>query len=164
MLKWLLVGFMALAFPAVATAETFAIPSKNPVATVSFPDSWTVETLDTGVEAESKDGTLYIAIEAHELVDIKAAVMETIEYLQEHKVTVDPNSERKEDFKIGDLPATEFSWRGKDEDGPTNISLTVVGLPSEKLLLITYWATPEAEVKHQDALTKIVGSIQATRR
>jgi hypothetical protein len=164
MLKWLLVGFLALAFPAGASADTFAIPSKNPVATVTFPSSWTVEPFDEGVEAESKDGTLYIAIEAHDPVDIRAAVTETIEYLEEHKVTVDPNSERKEDFKIGDLPASEFSWTGKDEAGPANISLTVVGLPSGKVLLITYWGTPEAADKHQDALAKIVGSIQATRR
>jgi hypothetical protein len=165
MARWLVLALMLCAASLPAEAKTYAIPATDPVATISFPDSWTIEELDYGVEGEPSDSSIYVAVEAHDLVDIKSAVTDVLEYLDEKGVTVDVASQKEFDFKIGTLEAREIAWKATDEDGPTNVSLTVVGIPqSGKLLLVTYWGSPEADAKHHDALVKIVNSIQATKR
>ncbi len=62
----------ALAMP--AAAKNFAIPAKNPIATLVLPDDWSADEIDTGVEVTSKDGEVYIAFETVKAKNAEAAL------------------------------------------------------------------------------------------
>lgn len=158
------VGWLAvLVATSPVFAETFPLPPKNPAATISFPDSWTVEQIDDGVESVPKDESLYLSVEVVDAVDLKGALQEAIEYLVSKGVEVNVETERKQSYQVNGLDFFDVGWKGKDEDGDTTVGVTVVALPKGKLLMFVVWGPEEAYAKHRDALDSIVRSVQATR-
>lgn len=157
-------ALFALSLPLAAHAKTYPIPDDDPIATVTLPDSWDTDDLDDGVEATSKDETVYVAIEAADLTDVKAATVEAFKFFDEKGITIDKSSQKESEFTINGLKGFELSFKGKDEDGPTNVSVSVVTVSEKKVLMITYWASDEGEKNNADGLSKIINSIQATKK
>ncbi len=157
-------ALLALALPAMAQAKTYPIPDEDPIATVSLPDSWEVDDLDDGIEVTSKDELVYVAIEAADLVDVKAATVEAFKFFDEKGITIDKDSQKESDFTVNGLKGFELGFKGKDSDGPTNVSVSVITVSEKNVLMITYWASDEGEKNNADGLSKIINSIQATKK
>lgn len=143
MKRLLLIGLMALALPASALAETFTMPDAKPAASITIPDTWETEEIEDGVEATSPDKLVYIAAEFVKASNVEDATKEAIAYLIENGVEIDAATKKEKTFKIGDLEAFEVEWKGKDSDGPTEVSVAIVVIAPKKLMFLTYWATPE---------------------
>lgn len=157
-----LVAFVLL--PGFAVAKTFPVPSDDPIATVSIPDSWNPETYEGGVEATSDDGKIYVAIEQVAADDVKSATEEGIKFFVKQGVEIDANSMKTKEIKINSLDAFDIGFTGKDKDGPANVSLTLVKTNAAgKFLLLYYWGSPEGEKANAADLKKISDSIQATK-
>jgi hypothetical protein len=162
-----LVFLAALALSLAASgagAATFAVPSENPIATVSIPDSWDPKTYDAGVEATSGDGAIYIAIEEVAADDVKSATEEGLKFFVKSGVHIDFDSQKTRDAKINGLDAFDMSFTGKDKDGAANISLTLVKTNAQsRFLMLYYWGSSEGETANASDLKAISDSIQATK-
>jgi hypothetical protein len=159
--------FYALVFSALLAIPVFAgahkIPKESPLASITFPSGWKVEDNDESIDATSDDGEIYINLELNDGDSIEGAIEETFGYLKKNKVTVDQASKKQSEGDINGLKGVQFSFEGKDEDGPAKITLMVIQVTEKKALLVLYWASPEGEKKHQAELDTILGSLKATK-
>ena len=156
-----LLGAVTLAVSTVtpAMAESFKMPEKKPVISVTFPDSWKPEETDAGVQGQTED--VYLAVEAtRNEKGIDAIIDSTFEMFKEHKVDVDKSSQKTNKLKIAGQDAEEMLFTGKDEDGPTTISITLFTV-KDTVIVISYWATTSKADKYNAAIGKIVTSIKA---
>lgn len=148
----------ALALPGFA--KTYKLPKDEPLCTVDFPKAWTVKVEEEALDANSDDEEIYINIEVNDGDSIEGAIDETFGYLKKNKVTVDKKTQKQTEGKLNGMDIVDFSWEGKDTDGATKISLTIVQVTAKKALLILYWASPEGEKKHQADLDSIIHSLK----
>lgn len=160
MKKLLFPALLSLALCAPAFAGTYKLPDKKPVVSVTLPDSWKTDEIDNGVESVSDDEEVYMAIESTSEKNVQKAMEESIQYLKKKGVVVEQDTMKQETMKMNDMDVVDISWDGKDEDGECKISLTVVGVSDTQGLLLTYWASPEGEKKHQSELNDIAKSIK----
>jgi DUF4097 and DUF4098 domain-containing protein YvlB len=145
---------------APASAEEFKLPDKHPVISVTYPNSWKPEEIDRGVQGQTDDTAVYLSVEAsksekgmNEIID------SSFDMFKEHKVEIDKSSKKVNKMEIAGVPAEELLFTGKDEDGPTTISITTFQV-GDTVIVISYWASTEAEAKYHPAIAKIIGSIQ----
>ncbi|KAF0231415.1 MAG: two component sensor [Beijerinckiaceae bacterium] len=157
-----LAGLVAL-FPAVAVAKSYTIPDPNPVAVVTIPDDWETTVIPKGIEVESEDEEIYIAIEVIEVAKVDKAIEEAINWLKSKDVVVDAATQKQADITINGIPGFEVQWTGKDADGPTNVSLTLLVTSESKGLMVTYWASPEGEKDNMKALKGIIESLKSVK-
>jgi hypothetical protein len=149
---------------AAASAETFPIPSDDPIATVSIPKSWDPKAYEGGVEATSGDGAIYVAIEQVAAEDVKSATEEGLKFFIKSGVEINFDSGKTKDIKINGLEAFDMAFTGKDKDGPANVSLTLVKTNAKsKFLMLYYWGSSEGEKANASDLKGISDSIQATK-
>ena len=59
----LVAAILCLYFTPPASAHNFAVPEKNPVATLVISDSWKIEDIDYGYSAKSSDGDVFFSVE-----------------------------------------------------------------------------------------------------
>lgn len=147
-----------------AVAGTHKLPKEEPAASITFPDSWTVEATDESINANSDDNEIYINVEIHDAESIEGAIEETFGYLKKNKVSVNKDSEKKSEFEANGMQVVDFSWDGEDKDGPCKISVTIAGVSDEKALVFLYWATPDGEKKHEKELGEIAASIKPVKK
>jgi len=160
----LIAAIFAVCLPLAANAKTYPIPSDDPIATVTLPDSWDVTETDDGIEATSKDELVTISIEAGDLIDVKAATAEALQGFADDGVTIDATTQKQTDFEINGMKGFEIGFKGKDEDGPTNVSVSIVVVSEKKVLNLTYQASDAGEKNNAEALGQILHSIQATKK
>lgn len=153
----LLVAF-ALATPSFA--KTFKVPEEGAFASITIPDDWNSKEIDDGVESQSADNEVYFAVEATDAKGMDKAIEAAIQYLHEQGVTVDDKTMKQTEGKINGMEGVDITWKGKDKEGDADISLTILVAPKEKVLLITYWASPEGTKKHDKELGAILKSVK----
>lgn len=150
-------------FPFSASAKTYSIPDPNPVAVITLPDDWESSEIDKGVQSTSEDETVYVSVEVTELKDAAKSIADAVAWLKEKKVVIDPATVAKKPFAINGLDGVQVTWTGTDEDGPANISLTLLGVTETKGLVLTYWASPKGEKDNIAALSGIIESLKGLK-
>jgi len=147
-----------------ALAKTFPIPSDNPVATINIPNSWEPSEYDGGVEGTSKDGQFYFAIEAVNSKDIGEATKEGLNFFKKQGVKLDANSQSTVESVLNDLPVMTITFKGRDKDGPTEITLILVKtLKPNRFLLIFAWGSEKAAEANIKDIDKILASLTPTK-
>jgi hypothetical protein len=160
MKKTSLALLFALALITPSLAKTFKIPEEKAFASITIPDDWKSKEIDSGVESQSADNEVYFAVEATDAKGMDKAIEEAITYLSEQGVTVDDKTMKQSEGKINGMDGIDVTWNGKDKEGAAIISLTILAANKEKVLLITYWASPEGTKKHDKELGAILQSIK----
>ena len=147
-----------------AEAKTVKIPdADDAVASITFPGDWDVEEIDGGAEADSPDDHVYIsAVAVEDETDMNAQIDDVFKMLAEHKVELDESTKKEEKFKINGMDATELHFEGKDEDGPTGVSIVFVPVKNN-LVILTYWITLAQVEKHEPAVGKILNSLKPAK-
>jgi hypothetical protein len=144
-------------------AGEFKLPDDDPVASFTIPSSWKPSEFEDGVEATSDDGSVYITVEAANVSsseDATKAMSESVKYLVKKGVTLDSDSAKQTKSKINGMDVINVIWKGKDADGPCEVSLTIFVVTPKKGLLLTYWGPAEGAKKYDADLTAIVQSIK----
>jgi hypothetical protein len=161
MIKHLLTLVVVSLLVAPAFAKTVKLPNDEfPIASIKFPDSWEPEEINNGVAAESPDRAIYLAVVAVGTEKgMNAEIDETFEFLKEHNVQLDQSTKHEGKFKINNFEAEELTFQGKDEDGPTAVSIAFVPIKN-KVLVFTYWVSTEDEKKHQEEVASILQSLK----
>ena len=160
-MRRILLAGAALAFIATpAFAKNSAIPAQNPVATVVLPDDWDADEIDNGVEVTSKDDEIYMAFEVTKASKAEAALNEGLDYLKGKGVKLDDSSMKQEELTINGMKGIAVNFTGKDNDGDTRISLMLLGASKDRLVMLTFWGTPDGAKANAETLTKITDSIK----
>ena len=151
---------VALALATPSFAKTFKIPDEGSFASITIPDDWKSKEIDSGVESQSADDEVYFAVETTDAKGMDKAIEEAVQYLHEQGVTVDEKSMKQSEGKINGMDGVDVTWNGKDKEGAAIISLTILAANKDKVLLITYWASPEGTKKHDKELGAILKSVK----
>ena len=154
---------LALALLTPSYGKTFKLPAEESIASITIPDDWKSKEIDDGVEAQSADDEVYFYVEATDAKGVEKSIEEAVKYLQGQGVTVDDKTMKQSDGKINGMEVMEVDWKGKDKDGATEISLSIVVVTKDKGLLVVYWASPEGTKKHMKTLGEIANSIKAIK-
>lgn len=160
MKKTALALLFALALVTPTFAKTFRIPDEGSFASITIPDDWKSKEIDKGVESQSADNEVYFAVEATDSKGMDKSIEEAIQYLHEQGVTVDDKSMKQSEGKVNGMDGMDVTWNGKDKEGDAIISLTILAASKDKVLLITYWASPEGTKKHDKELGAILKSVK----
>lgn len=156
-------GLLALGMSGAAMAETYVLPNGKPLVSITIPETWESTEIAKGIEASSPDEGVYIAAEIVETNKVDVAIKEAVKYLIDNGVEIDQASMVKKETKFGSFDAIEVDWTGKDEDGPTQVSVSIVILSETKTMFLTYWASPEAGKANAADLNAIAASIVAPK-
>jgi hypothetical protein len=150
----------ALALLTPSFAKTFKIPEEGSFASITIPDDWKSKEIDSGVESQSADSEVYFAVETTDAKGMDKSIEDAVKYLQEQGVTIDEKSMKQSEGKINGMDGVDVTWNGKDKEGDAIISLTILAAKKDKVMLITYWASPEGTKKHSKELDAILKSIK----
>ena len=144
-----------------ADAKTFKLPNDEfAIASIDIPDSWKPKEVDRGVECQSSDDAVYMSIVAvGSEKGMNAELDETFQMLKERNVVLDDSTKKEQKFKVGSLDATELMFQGKDDDGPTAVSIVFIPI-KDKLIVATYWVETAKEKEHQKEVGTIVNSLK----
>ncbi len=145
-----------------ASAKTLKVPeADSAIASITFPDSWETSEIEDGVTGQSADDAIFMAVVAvSNEKGMNDEIDDTFAMLKEHKVELDQTTKKENKFKLGGLDAEELLFQGKDQDGPTAVSITFV-VVKDKLVVLTYWVSTEDEPKHAKEVEDIVKSFTA---
>jgi hypothetical protein len=158
----LLAGFLAIT-PAMAMAKSYTIPNPNPVAVITIPDDWETEETTRGLESTSEDEGVYFTVEVTDFDSVEKDMTRAIAALVAEGVVLDMATQKQTEFSVNGLKAFMTFWNAKDEDGMTQISITLVMVSDKKALLMTGWGTEEAQKENLEELTAIMNSIKTVR-
>jgi hypothetical protein len=157
---WLIVTFAATA---AIDARTIKLPNDEfAIASVDFPSSWNLKSIHNGIEGTSPDGAVYIsAVAIGNQGGLMTDLQETQQILDKHHVTLDKSTQRENRFTVNGLDALEYVYRGRDEDGPTAVSVCKFTL-GDKMIVMTYWVSTKDEQRHASEVRRIVLSLTST--
>lgn len=144
-----------------AFSKTLKLPNDEfPIASITFPDDWEPDEINNGAAAQSPDTAVYLAaVAGGSEKGMAAEIDDTFEMLKAHDVTIDKASKKTSKFNLNGIEAEEMTFKGKDEDGPTTISIAFVPV-DKKVVVITYWVTTAKEKQHQPEVAKILKSLR----
>ncbi len=157
----LVVAFLA-ALVAPAFAKTFAVPTSNPVATLAIPDSWKTETITYGYSAKSPDGDVFFSVEFADAKRLPQMMKSNDEWMKENKIVPTGKATERE-FDLGGLPASLVSYPAKDENGPTQVDFVFIKAGSDRVIMLTLWASEEEQKANQADIAAIKSSIKAIK-
>ncbi len=164
MKAFLFAALIAFAVPLAAHSKDYPLPDAEPMAAISLPDSWDVDDLDDGIEAVSKDELVYVAVETADAIDARAATTAAYSFFDDKGIVIDKASFRQSDIEVNGFSGFQLFFEGRDEDGPTRVSVTVLPVGETGAVMITYWASEDGEKSNPDGLMNIVNSVQARAR
>ncbi len=160
MKKLSLALLFALALVTPSFGKTFKVPDEESFASITIPDDWKSKEIDSGVESQSADNEVYFAVETTDAKGMDKSIEDAVKYLSEQGVTIDEKSMKQSEGKINGMDGVDVTWNGKDKEGDAIISLTILAAKKDKVLLITYWASPDGTKKHSKELEAILKSIK----
>jgi hypothetical protein len=154
---------LSLALVSPTFAKTMKLPNDEfAIASVTFPDDWEPEEVTNGVAGQSPDSAVYLAaVAVGSEKGMDAELEDTFAFLKEHKVELDKSTKTESKFKLNDEEVSELIYHGKDEDGPTSVSISFIPV-GKKVVVLTYWVTTAREKEHQEEVGKILHSLKPT--
>ncbi len=145
-------------------AKEFKLPDARPVVTITLPDTWKPEYIDKGAQGQTADNAVYLSVETSSDEEQMGAIIDdTFAMLKEHNAEINRTMKRENKFLINGLPADELLYDGKDQDGPTTVSITFVTV-GKTALVLTYWASTEGTKNHHREVEKILASIKPLQK
>lgn len=158
----LLAGFLAL-YPAFAEAKSYTIPDPNPVAVITIPDSWETKELAYGIETTTEDEEYYLLIEVTDKKTAEKDVTKTLEWLLGKGVSIDAATQKERAISINGMEGFMLYWDGKDEDGPTQVSISLLQINDSKGLVVTGWGSVEGQKDNLKELTDLMNSLKPVK-
>lgn len=147
-----------------ASALTMTLTKSDPIVSIDFPANWDVGEIKRGVEAKSPDRDVYVWFEVFAPAEYDTLVGEHKAYFDKQGVQrtgearVFSNEESGVRIKFSDFPST---WKG----APTVLRYVAMdfGLPSQKQILMSYWASPAGDKAHDATVRALIDSMKMAR-
>lgn len=153
-------GMIFCASIAPGFAGNLAVPAKDPIATLSIPDSWEMEEIEWGYSATSPDKGVAFYVESATAARMDNLFATNDEWLKENNIQ--PKGKPSEhEVNIGGLPAKVLSYQATDEDGDTIIDFVIIPEAKGRVILLTLWGSEEDRETNKVDLEAIKQSIKA---
>lgn len=154
---------LALALVMVAAvpgyARNYALPEKNPIATIVIPDSWDVDESEFGYSATSPDDDVIFSIESASASRVDKLIEMNLKWMKDQEI-VPKGKAVEENISINGVPATVYSYKATDPDGDTLIEFVLLPGGNSRVILLTLWATEEAREENKADISSIIMSIK----
>jgi hypothetical protein len=160
MKRLLIAALAALSIAGFAHAGDIAFPSDAPIAVITFPEPWSAEETETGVQATSPEDAIYLSADVADGKSIDGAIEDAIKFLTDNGVVINGDSAKRQDTEVNGMPISLVDWTGKDKDGAASIGLAAVVLDEKHILVLTYWGTQGDEDKYDGDVASIIQSIR----
>jgi DNA polymerase I-like protein with 3'-5' exonuclease and polymerase domains len=158
--KFLFGAVLCVGLVAPTFAGTHKVPPDEPIVTVQVPDKWKTTERGEHIEAVSPDGAVSFLVMTAEAKKINEAMGEAMRYLRNKGgITVRADSVKHETGQLNGMDVKNISWQGKNQKGDVTINFKIMSVPEGKPVIVAYWASLEAEKKHQKELNKMMQSI-----
>lgn len=153
---------MTLAWVAGADARTVEIAPKEPIAKIDLPDSWKVRRKDRGIEAKSGDDEVWLWFETIEAADREKEFKAYEAWFRDQGITIKPTPPVVRDLSTPSVKITayEFDALWKGEPTVLRYMLFDFDLPSKKLVLMSYWASPDGDRNHDGAMSLVMSQLR----
>ena len=160
MTKLLLSASLLALLAGPALARNFAIPSDDPAATVTVPDSWTIEEIDYGYSAVSPGKDVFFSVESASNTKIDAMMKNNENWMKENGIdnSVTPT---KGEMDFGGLSGTVYRFDTKDENGPTRVDFVLLPGGKNRVIFLTLWGSSDERKKHSADVEAIMNSVKA---
>lgn len=167
-----MVRTLGIAFALMMGLESAAVAGEfklgtPPVAVITIPDSWGPSLTDTGVEATSDDGDIYIGVEVTRIEaqnkGLADAMLAAFEWVASQGAKLDaPAQPTTGNFNTWSGLRSEA--KGTDAEGKPTV-VEVIGVPVNETtaLVFTGWYVPGAEQRNAETIGKILQSIQPAK-
>ncbi len=144
-------------------AKTHKVPDEDDaVASIDIPNGWEIEQIEGGVGASSPDEAVYFAVVAvSDAKSMDAEIEDTFRMLKEHNVELDDSTKKEGKFKVNGMDAEEITFEGKDEEGPTSVSIAFIPM-KDKAIVLTYWVNVDKAKANEAVVGKILNSLKPT--
>lgn len=165
--RWVLLAlFLILAPHAELSARTVEIAPREPVAQIDLPDSWKVRRKDRGIEAKSGDEEVWLWFETIEAADRAKEFRDYEASFREMGVTLKSPTPVERDISSNGVTITsyEFDALWKGEPTVLRYMLFDFNLPSKKLVLMSYWASPDGDRHHDGAMSLVMKQLRQRKR
>jgi hypothetical protein len=149
-----------LAIPAIA--KNLAIPEKNPAITLTIPDSWELIEADFGYSAVSEDEEVIFSIESASGARIDKLFEASEKWMADQEI-VPKGKAIEQEVSIGGIPAKVFTYDATDAEGDTVIEFVMLPAGTNRLILITMWASDKARAANKADITALLSSIKAIK-
>jgi len=146
-----------------AQAETMSYPGDDPVFSVSFPESWNLETEDDVLNAMPADESIYLGIWALEDVD---DVEEALDAIAEDADNFfkDLQVEDPGETEINGIPFIFVDGKGVlEDDTAVTVSLAVFSPDGETFFIGLFFGPPDMFKEHREEIDSIVQSVRAVK-
>jgi hypothetical protein len=141
-------------------AKDLTVPAKDPVASISIPDSWDIDDIDFGYAAASPDEEMKLYVEYANASRVDKMLELNDQWMKEQEIT--PKGKPvEEDGSIGGLPAKMLTYAATDSDGDTIVEFVLLPGGKGRLILLTLWGSKEARAENQADIQAITASIKA---
>jgi len=151
---------LCLSFTATAWAKNFAVPEKNPAATLVIPDSWKIEEIDYGYSAKSSDGDVFFSVEYAGGSRIEKMLENNTDWMKENHIQAKGKPVEK-DIEIGGLSAKLVHYDAADENGDTMVDFVVIPAGHGRVIMLTLWGSEEELKANQADIDAIKKSVKA---
>jgi hypothetical protein len=162
MKTFLLGAAVAALLAGPALARNVAVPTSDPAALVTVPDSWTFQEIDYGYSAVSPDKEVFFSVEFASKNKIDAMMKNNKDWMKENGIdgSVKP-TESEMDF--GGLPGTVYRFDTKDENGPTRVDFVLLPAGKERIIFLTLWGSQQERENHRAEIGAIMESVKAIK-
>jgi hypothetical protein len=147
------------AYTAGALAKNFAVPEKNPAATLTIPDTWKIESIEYGYSANPADDSIFFSVEYAGPSRIEKMLDNNTEWMKENHITPKGAPVEKE-IQVGGLSAKLLHFEATDDEGDTLVDFLFVN-GNGRLIMFTLWGSEEELKAHQADVEKIESSLKA---
>ena len=156
----LVAAILCLYFTPPASAHNFAVPEKNPVATLVIPDSWKIDDIDYGYSAKSSDGDVFFSVEYATGSRIEKMLDNNTDWMKENHIKAKGKPVEKQ-IEIGGLPAKLLHYDASDEDGDTIVDFVLIPAGEGRVIMLTLWGSEGQLKANQADIDVIKKSIKA---
>lgn len=155
---------VALFSASLVQAKTFNIGGKSPIASIDFPGTWNVKSIDNGGIEASKGNAMFFWVETYTQATVAAVIGARDAHLESQGVTRDMSKTDKQDGDVHGAPAKVFTYDAKFRGRPTYVQTFIIDpqFKSGRAILITYWASPDAHERNQREHGAILDSFNIT--
>ncbi len=149
-------GLLALA-PGLAFAGPHALPVKDPIVEVTFPDEWQVVKKNWTIETSSPGDDMYVSYMLVSMGEFGRAMKTWEDWAARSGIKLQEAGKSVRKFQFEGQDSISHRWHGTDRNGPTIVMRTILKLSEEKLLFVTEWGA-------EPATQKFAGELRSIRR
>lgn len=148
------------AWVAPAAAQTM-VPAQDPIASFQTPAGWAMGRTSRGVELRSPDAEVFVWFEAYAPAEHERVVREHDVYFRKQGVAFTGAAHANE-MTLGAVTIKTMTHPARWNGAPTVLRYVVYTRtdPTKRILLMTYWASPEGDARHDAATQALVLSIK----